>query len=95
MFEFERTTVTVKVPFHKKISFGGTQTTAGALDFFKKLHSEDDLHMDEIKEVTRLLDEAKSCGSERTSFWIQNNEMHLTIEFNKVSDISLFIDLIS
>ena len=95
MMEFERTTITMKTPFHKKISFGGSQTTEGALDFFRKLRSKDEYHMRENYTVIRVLEKAKRFGCERLTFWIQNNQMHITFEFEKVLDASLFIKLIS
>ena len=94
MLEIERTSVTVKFPYHMKGAFGGTQKLDAAIDYFSRLSPTDEVCKVEIAIALKVTRKAKYLGADRGNFWIAKNEMHATYDFDKAFDAHLFQKLI-
>ena len=94
MIDVERLAVTVKLPFHKRIAFGGTEDLGGAINYFSCIRTINENYKKESALVIKLLQQVVRMGVKTGTFWLQGDEMLITFTFTTVDDTSLFLKLL-
>lgn len=91
MIEFERITITLKLPFRKRICFGGGQMVDGADTYFCNIVTEDNSYKEEVERVIRLLREARRMGVTNAHFENRNEHIYISFPFSEMSKADDFM----